>query len=294
MARIRRAQEKGKAEVKLSKDELAAFERRRQREEEEEERKKRREQRIAVPLSQFESGPRKKRNSIRGDSPTRRHSLELSEGPQQPPAGYFPPSASRSLRPPVGTGSSLRTPSRAAADRERAERGDSPFTYSYVHSADQSASSVRHASDPSTGRPLSRTSPRTETASPPSRQDTSQGPVDVFKYMTGGASAPYHSGDKRQSGGTGSGEETDSDSDYVPREEKRVSSSGSGTRGRLREEYPAAEERPRHEPERRSTRDRSPPATSSSSKKSSVVQPPVRRKSVVSSSANLKSKRKVK
>ncbi|KAK0632286.1 hypothetical protein B0T14DRAFT_559994 [Immersiella caudata] len=289
MARIRRAQEKGKTDVRLSKEELEAFERRRQREEEEE-RRKRREQRIAIPLSQFNLGPRK-RNSVREDSPPRRHSPEPIAA-QQPPMGYFPPSSSRSLRPPAAAGSSSRTPSRVAAERERTERGDSPFTYSYVNPAEHSMSSTRHASDPATTRPLPRTSPRADTASPPSRHDISQGPVDVFQYMTGGESAPYHTGDRRRSG-TVSGGETDSDSDYVPPAEKRVSSSGSGTRGRLREEYAAAEERPRQEPERRPTRDRTPPP-SSSSKKSSALQSPVRRKSVVSGSSSLKSKRKVK
>jgi hypothetical protein len=274
----------------LSKEELEAFERRRRRDEEEE-RRKRREQRIAVPLSQFDLGPRKKRDSIREDSSPRRHSPEPIAA-QQPPMGYFPPSSSRSLRPPVATGSSSRTSSRVAAERERIERGDSPFTYSYVNPTDHSMSSTRHASDPATARPLSRTAPRADTASPPSRHDASQGSIDVFQYMTGGDSAPYHSGDRRRSG-TISAKDTDSDSDYVPPGEKRVSSSGSGTRGRLREEYAAAEERPRHEPERRSTRDRTPPPPSSS-KKSSAVQSPIRRKSVVSGSSSLKSKRKVK
>jgi len=315
MARIRRAQEKGRTDVRLTQDELAAFERHRQREEEED-RRKRRAQRIAIPLSQLGSASRARRDSSEEDSPPqpKRHSLELNAD-QQPPMGYFPPSAPRTLRPPSVHGSSSHAPSKAAADRERA---DSPFTYSYVNASEHLGPS-RHASDPASGRPLSRVSTREDTVSPPSRSSTGQGSVDPFQFMTGGSKSPYHSGSaptKRAAGDTtgdvysyldspsgdrprsGSGGRGLLDDDYVTgpsqRDSPRIGSSGS--RGRSREDGPLPplpRERSRHEPERRSTRDRTPPpASSSSSKKSTAVQSPARRKSLVGSIGGLKSKRK--
>lgn len=319
MARIQRAQAKGKKDVRLSKEELAAFERHRQREEEEA-RKKRREQRIAVPLSQFELSSRQRRDSAEEDSPPRRHSPDQS-GEQQrdvPPMGYFPPPSSRSLRPRSGTVS--RPSSRAPADRDR---GDSPFTYSYVH-PEQGAPS-RQPSDSAAGRPISRTSVRGDSGapsptggssnvSPATRLEAPQQPqvnIDPFQFMTGGVRAPYHSGapsarrsvavapgdspyaygsgpvgERRRSNGSGGDSSGDDGNraDATPGHGARVNSSGSGSRGR-------ADERPKPpEPERRSTRDRSPP---SSSKKVSSILSPIRRKSIMgSSSSSSKSKRK--
>ncbi|KAK1749317.1 COPII vesicles protein Yip3 [Echria macrotheca] len=291
MARIKRAQEKGKTDVRLSKEELAAYERHRQREEEEEERRRRREQRVAIPLSHLQSGLRTKRNSLEGDSPPQRHSTDLGQA-QQPVMGYFPPSASRTLRPPTATGSSSRTPSRSGADRERA---DSPFTYSYIGASDLPGS-ARHASDPAVQRPHSRVSARAETVSPPSRSDSAPGPVDPFQFMTGGPKAPYHSGSasRRTAAGVEPYSYPDSPTGDRPRsgrarsgsdssDEGRASGSGlrdstrsSDSRGRAQEHLPLPDERPRHEPERRSTRDRSPATATSSGKKSSVAQAPVR------------------
>ncbi|KAK0731067.1 hypothetical protein B0H67DRAFT_639495 [Lasiosphaeris hirsuta] len=332
MARIQRAQAKGQKDVRLSKEELAAFERHRQREEEEG-RKKRREQRIAVPLSQFDLSSRKRRDSgAEDDSPPRRHSPgQIGEQQRDvPPMGYFPPPSSRSLRPHSGTGS--RPSSRAPADRDR---GDSPFTYSYVN-PEQGASS-RYPSNPSVGRPISRTSIRgdsgapsqhspaggSSSVSPTARLDVPQQPqvtIDPFQYMTGGVRAPSHAGassarrsvaaapgDSPYTYGTGpmgdsrrsvSGGESSSDNGNGPNATPpghgaRVNSSGSASRGRVREGTPLAEERPKPpEPERRSTRDRSPHTTSTSKKVSSILSP-VRRKSILgSSSSSSKSKRK--
>ncbi|KAK5658855.1 hypothetical protein OQA88_1669 [Cercophora sp. LCS_1] len=296
MARIRRAQETGRTDVRLSKEELAAFQRRREREEEEE-RRRRREQRIAIPLSQLDPGLRK-RNSL-GDGSPRRLS-DQSDGQQNHPSGYFPPSSSRSLRQPTASGSTSRTPSRGAADRDRE---GSPFTYSYVKPPELSGS-TRHASNPAAGRPNSRRSAQEDTASPQ---------IDPFKYMTGGMRAPYHSGSASSrrsvvsatedvlsyldspSGGRPRSPESDGESspDDGLKQVSRVSSSGS--RGRAREGSLLSAERPKHEPEKRSTRDKSPAHAASSSKKSSSTQsPPLRRKSVMSSSTSAKSKRKVK
>ncbi|KAK3393501.1 putative COPII vesicles protein Yip3 [Podospora didyma] len=207
MARIRRAQAKGKTDVKLSKEELEAYERRRRRIEDEE-RRKRRETRIAIPISQLEPAPRKKRHSIVGDSPPQQYSPG-DEGLQRPlpPMGYFPPpSSSRAPRPRSGTASS-RPPSRTAVDREQSS---SPFSYSYVN-ADH-ASSLRHSSDPVLGRPSSRNSQSrrdsllsthqslataTSGVSASSMPDASrqpQGAVDPFQFMTTGPNSPYHAG----------------------------------------------------------------------------------------------------
>ncbi|KAK5990343.1 hypothetical protein PT974_08610 [Cladobotryum mycophilum] len=92
LLRISRAQARGRTDVKLNQDEIAALERRRQRMEEEErrQRKKRKEQRVAVPLSQFESFTRRTRISRQGSGD------EPPEPPVHqtiPPMGYFPPPA---------------------------------------------------------------------------------------------------------------------------------------------------------------------------------------------------------
>ncbi|KOS18680.1 hypothetical protein ESCO_000776 [Escovopsis weberi] len=94
LARISKAQARGRTDVQLSKAELAALEMRRQRLEEEEEerrrRRKRKEQRVTVSLAQFESLTRK----------TKAARQASAEGPAHlavPPMGYFPPmGASRS------------------------------------------------------------------------------------------------------------------------------------------------------------------------------------------------------
>ncbi len=62
LARIRRAQARGREDVRLTQEELAALERRRDRLQNEERRKRReREQRISVPISHLEPASRKKR-----------------------------------------------------------------------------------------------------------------------------------------------------------------------------------------------------------------------------------------
>jgi hypothetical protein len=300
MARIRRAQERGKQDVKLTKDELAAMERRRKREDQE--RRRRRPQRVAIPLSQLTSSFGSRKSSVQGDSPPRRSSSDVSEGPKQ---GYFPPSSSRS-RLTAGPGS--RTPSRAAADRDLDE---SPFEYSYVNP--DTVVSARYAQT-APGRPHTKVTTRADTASPASRSGSTNSPVDPFQFITASARPSPHSGSApsrrpasavwldvgsnysdsptspRRATPSGSSGSEEDDSPMPP--PLRVNSSGSG-RTRPHEAPPAIEERSKREPERRSTRDRSPTAPPSSSKRPSATAQPLRRKSILGSSiVATKSKRK--
>jgi len=205
LERIRRAQAKGKKDVRLTQEELAALERRRERiHAEEEARKKRKEkqQRFAVPLSHLEPTVRKRR-SVVADQGTSRQTVSGSsrEDPGRavhPPMGYFPPPlASSRSRPRSGTTSSQRPPSRdPAAERSR---GNSPFRYSYV----------QHGYPPSASRHVSDTAPRPATSSSrldswpgsygqappasisaPSIPAKRQSSVDPFRYMTSDARAP--------------------------------------------------------------------------------------------------------
>ena len=111
LQRINRAQARGRADVKLNKDELAALKRRRQRMQEEAERmknsgsgsdrKKRKEQRVAVPLSELDPSSLKTRSThpTRQDSLPARSAVSREDSPEYPadytggypPMGYFPP-----------------------------------------------------------------------------------------------------------------------------------------------------------------------------------------------------------
>ena len=220
LARIRRAQAKGKSEVKLNQEELSALERRRERMQEEERRKRRdREPRFAVPISQFEPTSRKKRLSAgagggalesssrpRPEMPGSFH--EPGEQQQQqvfPPIGYFPPP--NTSRPRSGTSSgSQRPPTRDGS-------GESPFRYSYVHNAPPPSS--RHGSDTasrprsSSHRPLPHEEDWSRHPKAASASDPALNPVDPFQFMTGGVRAPYHSGaapTRRPASGPPSGE----------------------------------------------------------------------------------------
>jgi hypothetical protein len=268
MARIQRAQAKGKRDVKLSKEELAAYQRRLQRMEEEKHRQRRR-QRVAIPLTHLDSGPRQKRIAQGDDSPAREASPESEEDrqPGYPPMGYFPPPRARQVS---GTNSS-RSASRTATEREQSS---SPFTYSYVQPA-----AVRQTSDPTTGRPLS--------------QSLTGAGSDPFQYMTAGARTSYHAGGGSQrnsmaevddiyaSYGSGhppggpsrrhSGEAFNDDDEGL-----QVASAGSGSRSRPRDSVDSQRE------PRRTTRERSPAPSKKSSAEKSLVN--VKRKSVAGSS----------
>ncbi|KAL2256508.1 hypothetical protein VTK26DRAFT_1564 [Humicola hyalothermophila] len=295
MERIRRAQAKGKKDVKLSKGELAAYQRRLERIEDEK-RRRRRERRVAIPISQLDPSSRNKRQTSESDSPPRQSSPELGDErqPAYPPMGYFPPPSSHPRQRSGTTSSRSRPPSRTASDRER---GSSPFTYTYVRRPDSSA--PRHAPpDPATGLPLSQHSQSfgDSVSSSRSRADnTLQPPVDSIQYLTAGSRTSYQPGlgSVRNSlqdpadiyamygAGPSNGDREppngdDVANDNLGREARKVSGSGTASRGRRRESIDGRRE---SGADRRASRDRTPPQ-SSSSKKSSAVQSPRKRKSV--------------
>lgn len=197
LKRISRAQAQGRADVKLNKEELAALERRRKRMEEEaaraereraakasggsgSDRKKRKEQRVAIPLSQFEPISNKKRSA----HPKRKDSLPLSrrqsvggdspDGQVYPPMGYFPPPSQSRSR----SSSHMPRPN----TRSRENNGSSPPVAFHQHSSHH-APSHRHASDSMT-RPHSRGLPHEEWMQNPSA-------VDPFQYQTDGPRLAY-------------------------------------------------------------------------------------------------------
>ncbi|KAF4912465.1 Prenylated Rab acceptor 1 [Colletotrichum viniferum] len=171
LARIRRAQEKGRADVKLNKDEMAALERHKKRmakeaRKQERKRRKEKEQRYSIPLSQLQA-------PIRRRSPTADDDLPLHPSPgtfdavqnrgAMPPVGYFPPPNASRTRHRSSTSSSQRPPSGGEP------RGSSPFRYAYVGS--------RQASD--------NMSPASSTSS----KSKSKAAVDPFQFQTEGSSA---------------------------------------------------------------------------------------------------------
>ncbi|ROT37190.1 hypothetical protein SODALDRAFT_360874 [Sodiomyces alkalinus F11] len=224
LARIRRAQERGKQEVKLNKQELAALERRRRRLQEEEEarraneRKKRKQkkQRIAIPLSQLDPTAtipkRKSQKSPAGsDDNLHRHAspanvVETQQRGPLPPMGYFPPpnTAARS-RPRSSTSASQRPPSRAME-----EHGSSPLQHAYPPPPAGAPISHRHVSDTTSSRPrssrsslppeeawvphMSPASAATATATAASSGPRTRSSVDPFAFQTEGPRAPYSSG----------------------------------------------------------------------------------------------------
>ncbi|OIW34418.1 hypothetical protein CONLIGDRAFT_675399 [Coniochaeta ligniaria NRRL 30616] len=205
LERIRRAQAKGKKDVRLTQEELAALERRRERiraQEETRRKRKEKEQRFAVPLSHLEPTVRKRRSMV-ADEPTSQRAVsgsfpEEPGRPVYPPMGYFPPPlASARSRPRSGTASSQRPPSRdPTAERSR---GNSPFRYTYVqHGYPPSAS--RHVSDtvprPPSGSSRQDSWPGTYGQAPPASISAPSIPAlrqpsaDPFRYMTGDPRAP--------------------------------------------------------------------------------------------------------
>ncbi|KAI2473690.1 PRA1 family protein-domain-containing protein [Annulohypoxylon bovei var. microspora] len=178
LSRIRKAQSKGRQDVKLNKEELAALERRRKRLQAEAEAAKRRnggdrkqrkekEQRYAIPLTQFDPPSPPRRGGPSGSNESLARKALPSTEQAGPPMGRFhPPNASRS-RPRSGTSSTSST------QRPQSRIRDSPpFDYQYVNAPPNQ----RHASDPS-GRPPSSSS--------------NQNP---FQYQTAGPRAPYADG----------------------------------------------------------------------------------------------------
>ncbi|KAI1110806.1 hypothetical protein F5Y14DRAFT_338816 [Nemania sp. NC0429] len=180
LARIRKARAKGKQDVKLNKGEVAALERRRKRlqaeaeaaarkKETDRKRRKDKEQRVAVPLSHFDS-----HISLRGSVSATDDSLPRHPGP---PVGMFsPPNASQ-----------LRPRSSASSHHSSFQRhgSSSPFDYQYVSGPPDR----RYASDiQSTPSPL-----KTHALEAEGRPQSSSShfALDPFQYQTGGPSQPY-------------------------------------------------------------------------------------------------------
>ncbi|KAI0017279.1 hypothetical protein F4780DRAFT_615586 [Xylariomycetidae sp. FL0641] len=182
LSRIRKAQARGKEEVKLNKEELAALERRRKRLQAEAEaarrgegnqrRRKEKEPRYAVPLSHFAPSPQpRSRVPSVSDDALPRHptpsTLAQNQGRPGPPMGLFHPPNAPQARP---QSSSRR-------------RDSSPFRYQYV----SPPPNQRHASDT--------TRPSSSRLSLPHEDDwrsqSSRHARDPFQYQTAGPRAPY-------------------------------------------------------------------------------------------------------
>ncbi|KUI61610.1 hypothetical protein VP1G_08795 [Cytospora mali] len=195
MRRIRRAQAKGKQDVKLSKKELAALEQRRKRMQAEasgeNKKKKKKEPRYAVPLSELGTLSQKESRVSRtsSDALPRHPSPELlartQGGKVQPPVGWF---AHPSSRP--GTAESRRALDQAS-DREGSS---SSIRYSYVQPPPLNP---RHLSDPSV-QPRSSRGPLPHEEARMVQYGASASvpsvPSDPFRFMTSGPQAPYHAG----------------------------------------------------------------------------------------------------
>lgn len=192
LSRIRKAQAKGKQQIKLNKEELAALERRKQRLAREDSRKssgasgsgsekkrrKDKESRVVVPLSQFDApAPAPTRRGKAGGGPD--DSLPMHPTPSTLSAvnhARGPPATSSRSRQSSGTGSSHRP-------RSTADGRTSPFDYQYVNPPPN----LRHASDPA-ARPPSRTSYQYEDDYR-RRSGSSQSSAlqhDPFQYQTSG------------------------------------------------------------------------------------------------------------
>jgi hypothetical protein len=205
MARIKQAQENGRTDVRLNKDELAALERRRKRLEEEaekkkkrkgdSERKKKKDNRMSIPLAQLDPGSapasgsassRKTSKSSQRQPSLPRHGSgsSLVEGAEDappqvyPPMGYFPPPSGGRSRQRSSTSASQRPPSRLS--------NVDPYEFEY---GPRASSASRHVSD-GTSRPRSSRGYYGEdmASAVNSRQ------LDPFQFQTAGPRAPYHSG----------------------------------------------------------------------------------------------------
>lgn len=193
LRRIRRAQAKGKQEVKLNKKELAALEQRRKRMQAEAggSKKKTKEQRYAVPLSQLGPISQKENRALVAPDDTL---------PLHPSPGTFERTQEGRLHPPSsrpGTADSResRKSSGRASDRELSS---SPFQYSYVQPS-SSPSNPRQSSDPSLRHRSSRGPlPHEESWMPQYGASASTSSIpsanNPFRYMTSGPQAPYHAG----------------------------------------------------------------------------------------------------
>ena len=198
MARIRRAQVKQKAQVNLSKAELAALSRHKERQRQAQERLLKRNQRrdrVAVPIEHLGGithGVAKLPTPVAsGDdsSPQRIPGSFHDDRPGYIPGGYYsPPSAPLRALPPSS--------SQPALGQQDRYRDDSPFTYSYVHGQP----TTRHVSDSATApqqvnpfefMTTESRAPQPQYGSgavPASRQDMAS-PADYGSYLRGAPAA---------------------------------------------------------------------------------------------------------
>lgn len=194
-ARIRRAQSKGKQEVKLSKDEVKALDRRRTRIEAS--RNNRRSQRVAIPLSQLDASAYMMNASLPEENIPQNLLQQLPPpttqqcpGEQQGylPMGYFP-----SAQPPL-KGPRARQRSASTTSQIASHRGSSPFQFSYVNPQQhlqRQGSEVSRPASRARSRPASMMGPPAgdENWSPTSSQPSNTSslrPIDIFQFQTGG------------------------------------------------------------------------------------------------------------
>ncbi|KAJ4268403.1 hypothetical protein NW762_002466 [Fusarium torreyae] len=255
--RIDRARAKGRTDVDLNDEEIAALQRRRERDEAEKKKKKsskkNRGSRVAIPLTQLEPSSRKKKappvshqpgqQSRPRQSSSNSNLTEDQDRQSYPPMGYFPPPATAG-RPRSGTSS--RPPSTMRGQR--------------------APSTSRHPSDG--GRRGRKPPPYGEIPMPgmSSSRSTSQAPLDPFQFQDPGNQAPSPAGSWRQfsaqrrrsSQQDGSSEEdsddSDDDSSEEEREESTSSDAGSGGIVVEQDASPSPEPQPvRRNPPRSST-----------------------------------------
>ncbi|SPJ72703.1 uncharacterized protein FTOL_02432 [Fusarium torulosum] len=260
MYRIERAKAKGRTDVDLNDEEIAALERRRKRDEAAKKKKsgtkKRKDSsRVAVPLTQLDPSSRKKKTPSVSSQPRARQSSSTSnltedqDRSSRTATGYFPPSATVG-RPRSGTTSAQRPQSRVRAPSTSRQPSDSSVV-------------VRRG------------------------RNSSQAPLDPFQFQMQGAQAPSPAGSWRQfpgaqrgvgsrkgskmSADNGSSEESgDSDENSEEDREDSVETTssddvGSGAQIVVEESSP--------EPSKPETTRRNPPRTSTSSSTSSKRKP---------------------
>lgn len=223
LARIRRAQERGRQEVKLNKQELAALERRRKRLQEEEEarraserkKRKQKEQRISIPLSQLaptvttihkkkssssgSSGSKKSPASSDDDLPRHPSPASIAEMEEQeplPPMGFFPPPNTARSRPRSSTSTTQRPPSRAMEEYESSSLHypDGPSISSYLQTSDTTSDSRPRSSrsylPPDDAAWASGSMSTTARSAASYSVNRPRSTLDPFMYQTEGPRAP--------------------------------------------------------------------------------------------------------
>lgn len=198
LKRIQRAQAKGKADVKLNKEELAALERQHKRieaAEREAERERRRssgsgtdrkgkkskkhskEERVTVPIAQLDrSASTSRKKSSASSSRSRKGSPSKKV---YPPMGYFPP-------PPPASRSRAGTTGRTS---QRSHEDSPPVSFRYRPSAGQ-----RHVSDPHMGMPQEHWSREASHLNPFQYQTAGPGGVAPYPDLSQGTSRRHASG----------------------------------------------------------------------------------------------------